>query len=296
VKNGPKSSRLAEPRPGVGHGDVGVTEALRDSGNPVGQAFPGGATTVTSRCRTWSRECDAASTVLSDRSIPPAGLEPAASGLRVRRHSCSTTGACQRQTSRGNGRRRCRLCRRRPPTAGIETTSLIEVIMARRSRAGLRSLLRWQGSNLRLAINSRVSYRSTTPEREAEGEGVEPPRPRPTRFRDGIPRQMAVLPTGDPGRTRTCTTPIKSRALYRIELRSQGCGRQGSNLQRPAFQAGALPALSYDHADGRGWNRTSDLLFVRQALGLSELLARALMGGAGIEPASSSVSERRSAY
>ena len=110
-------------------------------------------------------------------------------------------------------------------------------------------LLRWQGSNLRLAINSRVSYRSTTPEREAEGGGVEPPRPRPTRFRDGIPRQMAVLPTDDPGRTRTCTTPIKSRALYRIELRSQGCGRQGSNLQRPAFQAGALPALSYDHAE-----------------------------------------------
>ena len=26
--------------------------------------------------------------------VPPAGLEPAASGLRVRRHSCSTTGAC----------------------------------------------------------------------------------------------------------------------------------------------------------------------------------------------------------
>jgi hypothetical protein len=52
------------------------------------------------------------------------------------------------------------------------------------------------------------------------------------------------------------------------------CGRQDSNLQRPAFQAGALPVWSYDHASGRGWTRTSDLLFVRQALGLSELLAR----------------------
>jgi hypothetical protein len=52
------------------------------------------------------------------------------------------------------------------------------------------------------------------------------------------------------------------------------CGRQDSNLQRPAFQAGALPDWSYDHASGRGWTRTSDLLFVRQALGLSELLAR----------------------
>ena len=109
---------------------------------------------------------------------------------------------------------------------------------------------------------------------KAEGEGVEPPRPKPTRFRDGIPHQMAVLPRGDPGRARTCTTPIKSRPLYRIELRSQKCGRQESNLQRPAFQAGALPIWSYDHASGRGWNRTSDLLFVRQALGLSELLAR----------------------
>jgi hypothetical protein len=36
--------------------------------------------------------------------------------------------------------------------------------------------LRRQGSNLRLAVNSRASCRSTTPER-AEGEGVEPPRP-----------------------------------------------------------------------------------------------------------------------
>ena len=36
VKNGPKSSRLVEPRPGVGQSDVGVTEALRGSGNRVG--------------------------------------------------------------------------------------------------------------------------------------------------------------------------------------------------------------------------------------------------------------------
>jgi hypothetical protein len=36
--------------------------------------------------------------------------------------------------------------------------------------------LRRQGSNLRLAVNSRASCRSTTPER-AEGEGIEPPRP-----------------------------------------------------------------------------------------------------------------------
>jgi hypothetical protein len=63
--------------------------------------------------------------------VPPAGLEPAASGLRARRH--------------------------RPFDHG-----------------GMR--LRRQGSNLRLTINSRASFLSTTPER-AEGEGVEPPRP-----------------------------------------------------------------------------------------------------------------------
>jgi hypothetical protein len=163
--------------------------------------------------------------------------------------------------------------------AGIETRP-IEVIMARpQAEPDFDRLLRWQGSNLRFAINSRVSspldYTG-----KAEGGGVEPPRQEPTRFRDGIPHQMAVLPIGDPGRSRTCMWPIKSRLLCRLSYGATRpeCGRQESNLQRPAFQAGALPALSYDHADGRGWSRTSDLLFVRQALGLSELLARAFDG------------------
>jgi hypothetical protein len=106
-------------------------------------------------------------------------------------------------------------------------------------------------------------------ERESNPQGRSPPV-----FETGYRTRWQSFPKGDPGRARTCTTPIKSRPLYRIELRSQRCGRQESNLQRPAFQAGALPDWSYDHASGRGWNRTSDLLFVRQALGLSELLAR----------------------
>jgi hypothetical protein len=170
-------------------------------------------------------------------------------------------------------------------------------------------LLRRQGSNLRLAINSRASYLLDHTGTKAEGEGVEPPRPEPTRFRDGIPRQVAVLPISDPDRSRTCMWPIKSRLLCRLSYGAQErsddasgadagfagvgrsrvaskreaersrhgsapaepdfarrCGREDSNLQRPAFQAGALPAWSYDHADGRGWGRTSGLLFVRQAL------------------------------
>ena len=79
-----------------------------------------------------------------------------------------------------------------------------------------------------------------------------------------------------PGRRRTCTAPGKSRELCRVELRSlAGCGRHESNLRRPAFQAGALPA-ELRPRDGRGWVRTSGLLCVRQALSRSELLARSV--------------------
>jgi hypothetical protein len=95
----------------------------------------------------------------------------------------------------------------------------------------------------------------------------------PTRFRNGIPRPWQSF-RGDFGRRRTCNLPIKSRVLCRVELRSQRCGRQGSNLRRPAFQAGALPAELRPHGwSGQGWSRTSDLLFVRQALVPTELLA-----------------------
>jgi hypothetical protein len=47
----------------------------------------------------------------------------------------------------------------------------------------------------------------------------------------------------------------------------------------PRFRR-ALYRLSYGHIDGRGWSRTSDLLFVRQALIPSELLARESVYGA----------------
>jgi hypothetical protein len=61
----------------------------------------------------------------------------------------------------------------------------------------------------------------------------------------------------------------------------------------PRVSGGRSTVLSYGHGYGRGWIRTSDLLFVRQALNRSELLARAeKVGGAGVEPAASSVSEK----
>ena len=59
---------------------------------------------------------------------------------------------------------------------------------------------------------------------------------------------MAALPNASgPGRSRTCTTPIKSRRLFQLsyEARTKR-DRQGSNLRRLAFQASALP-LSYGH-------------------------------------------------
>ena len=68
----------------------------------------------------------------------------------------------------------------------------------------------------------------------------------------------------------------------------------GVEPARPAFQTGALPAELRPH-DGRGWNRTSDILFVRQALYLlsySPAFVRNGIGVAGVEPATSSLSEK----
>jgi hypothetical protein len=58
------------------------------------------------------------------------------------------------------------------------------------------------------------------------------------------------LRTNGPGRSRTCTTPIKSRRLFQLSYRAKS-DRQGSNLRRLAFQTSALP-LSYGHVDCRG--------------------------------------------
>ena len=86
------------------------------------------------------------------------------------------------------------------------------------------------------ALPFQVGNASRRKERESNPQGRSPPV-----FETGYRTRWQSFRKGDPGRARTCTTPIKSRPLYRIELRSQRCGRQESNLQRPAFQAGALP-------------------------------------------------------
>ncbi len=139
---------------------------------------------------------------------------------------------------------------------------------------------------------------STTPEQRAEAAGLEPangshrlrgsnalpfrlghasasgrrgtrtPKARrPTRFRDGNTAPVAVLPSSGPGRRRTCNPPLKRRQLCQ---------------------------LSYGAVSVTGRDRTCDAPRFRRALYRAELRSRA-MGGAGVEPAASSVSERRSA-
>jgi hypothetical protein len=81
---------------------------------------------------------------------------------------------------------------------------------------------------------------------EAEGEGVEPPRPAgPPVFETGYRTHGSPSLSGS-GRSRTCTTPIKSRRLFQLSYEAERRDRQGSNLRRLAFQTSALP-LSYGH-------------------------------------------------
>jgi hypothetical protein len=124
--------------------------------------------------------------------------------------------------------------------------------------------LRQQGSNLRFASNSRASCRSTTPERNAKRKERESnprgPKAHPFSRRDTAP--TAVLPRGGSGRRRTCTPPIKSRQLCRVELRSRG--------------------------DVAGRSRTCGAPRFRRPLYRAELRPHA-MGEAGLEPAISCV-------
>ena len=137
-------------------------------------------------------------------------------------------------------------------------------------------------------LRARCHHPSTTGAHKAPAAGLEPaPRDQqshvlPTRLRRNERRQQpleTVAPAkparpplrhrkrrlSGPGRSRTCTTPIKSRRLFQLSYRAeQKSDRQGSNLRRLAFQTSALP-LSYGHVQ---------------------------IGGAGVELAVSCVSDR----
>jgi hypothetical protein len=73
------------------------------------------------------------------------------------------------------------------------------------------------------------------------------------------------------GRDRTCGAPRFRRALYRLSYGHKRIFSAPGSL-RPALAVGRACGSSQNR---RGWPRTSDLLFVRQALVPTELLALA---------------------
>jgi hypothetical protein len=201
-----------------------------------------------------SRAHEARGTAVSPRRIWPAGVEPALSGSRNRRDVRLPYGQSKYPRRDSNPRFRTENPASLPlDHGGVDRRpwSRTRPCSISASRAAtdtdLRKLRR-QESNLRVAINSRAPCRSATPERSGRrGSRTLNGRSR-TRFRDGIPRRWQSFRSG-PGRSRTCTVPSKSRQLSRVELRSRACGRQESNLRRAAFQAAALPLLSYGHEE-----------------------------------------------
>ena len=250
---------------------------------------------------------------------PPAGFEPAASGLRARRlQPCSTTGACielRRQDSNlplaGNGRASCRI-----DHAGLRLTVFCRR-RARHARARPDQLpprVRDAQTHERKAKREDTRAERACPARSGRSgrRGTRTPKAgRPTRFRDGIPRRWQSFRSG-PGRRRTCTAPGKSRALCRVELRSRDVAGRSRTCCAPRFRR-ALYRLSYGHVvlfaraapdmRGRGWwspasepARAGHRRLAARASGkrsakharAARLLARSGrsgMGGAGVEPA-----------
>ena len=152
-------------------------------------------------------------------AIWPAGVEPAVSCARSRRGGrlpysqlTSTSGGIRTRSFRVEG----------PASSPVRPRGHGE--------------LRRQGSNLRLASNSRASYRSTTP--EEGGRGVEwevggrgggrkgresnPQGPKAQPFSRRSTAPMAALPDRvAPAGFEPATTPIKSRRLFRLSYRAR---------------------------------------------------------------------------
>ena len=150
--------------------------------------------------------------------VPPAGLEPAASGLRARRH---------RRFDHGGMR-----LRRQDSNLPLAINSRASY---RLDYAGTRR--RQQDSNLRgrkppYALARRCLPSSAMPPQGGRRGSRTPKTRRPTRFRDGVPRQWQSFQSG-PGRRRTCTVPGKNRALCRLSYGAEGvAGRNRTCLSR----------------------------------------------------------------
>jgi hypothetical protein len=161
------------------------------------------------------------------RAAPAAGIEPALSRVTAARLTDSTT-------PERSGGSRTRTCTADPPPYALARRSLPFSAMPPGGRRG-----------------------SRTPKG--------PRRAHPFSKRDTAP--MAVLPDGDSGRLRTCNDPGKNRELCRLSYGASGVAGRNRTCGAPRFRR-ALFRLSYGHKEnhGRGWSRTSDFLFVRQAL------------------------------
>jgi hypothetical protein len=99
-------------------------------------------------------------------------------------------------------------------------------------------------------------------------------RPAGRRVRSGARLGQSPEPASEArvaGRDRTCGAPRFRRALYRLSYGHKRIFSAPGSL-RPALAVGRACGSSQNR---RGWPRTSDLLFVRQALVPTELLALA---------------------
>ena len=190
--------------------------------------------------------------------------------------------------------------------------------------------LRRQGSNLRFAINSRASYRLDHARTESGGSrtrtcerhgaacalatrclarlghasrgrrGSRTLKARgPTRVRDGIPRLMAVLPIMRvaPAGVEPATARVRTGSSAVVELRSREVWPAGVEPAAPRVSGGRSTGLSYGHM--RRWARLESnqrpLVCETSALAwLSYSPMGLVVGRAGLEPAASSVSEKRS--
>jgi hypothetical protein len=181
-----------------------------------------------------------AGSAVSPRRIWPAGFEPAISDARSRRGGLLPYDQSGQEHPRRDSNPRFRT--ENPASqpldhggvqsealASNQVASLVGLGISEPCRHGHRPPtreLRRQGSNLRLAINSRASSRSTTPERK---------RKERQSFRDG------------PGRSRTCTVPIKSRQLSPVELRSRRMWPAGLEPAARRVSDDRSTCLSYGH-------------------------------------------------
>ena len=155
----------------------------------------------------------------------------------------------------------------RAPAAGLEP-ALSRVTAARLTDSTTPehggSRIRTCETGDRLRLSKALPYQlAMPPERKERESNPQGPKARPFSRRDTAPGGSPS--TSDPGRRRTCNLPVKSRLLCRLSYgamsvagRDRTCG--ASRFRRALYRAELRPH------DRRGWIRTSDILFVRQAL------------------------------